>query len=193
MSQQLVKERVMKYLMEDLLVPHDMIDTDVPLSEFEEGAEGILDIIVNVKDSEDYYAPVLIVKCLDEDVQMEGETVQKQVDFLEDVDNITMAGRMILTNGNEMMYADWTGEEYDTEAELPTYDQMVKEFFEMEEKIKELEAEHHHGDGCGCGHDHGHHEERHECGCGGHDNEGGCCGGHNHDEHHECGCGHHHE
>ncbi|MBC5995156.1 hypothetical protein EAI30_15580 [Romboutsia ilealis] len=194
MSQQLVKERVIKYLMEDLLVPHDMIDTDVPLSEFEEGAEGVLDIIVNVKDSEDYYAPVLIVKCLDEDVEMEGETVQKQVDFLEDVDNITMAGRMILTNGNEMMYADWTGEEYDTEAELPTYDQMVKEFFEMEEKIKELEAEHHHGDGCGCGHDHGHHhEEGHECGCGGHDSEGGCCGGHNHDEHHECGCGHHHE
>ena len=194
MSQQLVKERVMKYLMEDLLVPHDMIDTDVPLSEFEEGAEGILDIMVNVKDSEDYYAPVLIVKCLDEDVEMEGETVQKQIDFLEDVDNITMAGRMILTNGNEMMYADWTGEEYDTEAELPTYDQMVKEFFEMEEKIKELEAEHHHGDGCGCGHDHGHHhEEGHECGGGGHDNEGGCCGGHKHEGDHECGCGHHHE
>ena len=195
MSQQLVKERVMKYLMEDLLVPHDMIDTDVPLSEFEEGAEGVLDIIVNVKDIEDYYAPVLIVKCLDEDVKMEGETVQKQIDFLEDVDNITMAGRMILTNGNEMMYADWTGEEYDTEAELPTYDQMVKEFFEMEEKIKELENEHHHG--C-CGghdhshnHDHSHYEEGHKC-CGGHDN-GGCCGGHNHDENHECGCGHHHE
>lgn len=189
MSQQLVKERVIKYLMEDLLVPHDMIDTDVPLSEFEEGAEGILDIIVNVKDSEDYYAPVLIVKCLDEDVAMEGETVQKQIDFLEDVDNITMAGRMILTNGNEMMYADWTGEEYDTEAELPTYETMVKEFFEMEDKIKEMEAHHH--DGCGCGHDHGHHHEEHECGCSEHD--GGCCGGHNHEENHECGCGHHHE
>lgn len=180
MSQQLVKERVMKYLMEDLLVPHDMIDTDVPLSEFEEGAEGILDIMVNVKDNEEYYAPVLIVKCLDEDVEMEGETVQKQIDFLEDVDNITMAGRMILTNGNQMMYADWTGEEYNTDAELPTYDQMVKEFFEMEDKIKELEAEHHH-------------EEKHECGCGGHGSEGGCCGGHTHDENHECGCEHHHE
>ncbi|SCH76922.1 Uncharacterised protein [uncultured Clostridium sp.] len=190
MSQQLVKERVIKYLMEDLLVPHDMIDTDVPLSEFEEGAEGVLDIIVNVKDNEDYYAPVLIVKCLDEDVAMEGEAVQKQIDFLEDVDNITMAGRMILTNGNEMMYADWTGEEYDTDAELPTYETMVKEFFEMEEKIKAMEAEHHH-DGCGCGHEHGHHED-HECGCGGHE-DGGCCGGHNHDENHGCGCGHHHE
>lgn len=194
MSKELVKDRVIKYLMEDLFVPQEMIDTDVALSEFEEGAEGVIDIMVNVKDNEDFYAPVMIIKCLDEETPLQGEVAQEAVDFLEDVDNITMAGRMILTNGNEMMYADWTGEEYDTEAELPTYDQMVKEFFEMEEKIKELEAEHHHGDGCGCGHDHGHHhEEGHECGCGGHDSEGGCCGGHNHDEHHECGCGHHHE
>ena len=64
MSKQLVKERVIKYLMEDLLVPHDMIDTDVPLSEFEEGAEGIIDIIVSVKDKEDYLVPVMLVSCL---------------------------------------------------------------------------------------------------------------------------------
>ena len=31
MSKELVKERVIKYLMEDLLVPHDIIDTDVML------------------------------------------------------------------------------------------------------------------------------------------------------------------
>lgn len=172
MSQQLVKERVIKYLMEDLLVPQDMIDTDVPLAEFEDGAEGMLDVVVNVKDSEDYYAPVMIIRCMDEDVKLEGETVQKQIDFLEDVDNITMAGRLILTNGNEMMYADWTGEEYNTEASLPTYDQMVKEFFEMEEKMKELEAEHHHEEGCGCGHNH-EHNEGHECGC--NHEDGGCC------------------
>ena len=87
-----------------------MIDTDVPLSEFVEGAEGIIDIIVSVKDKEDYLVPVMLVSCLDEDVELEGEVVQKQIDFLEDVDNITTAGR-ILTNGNQMMYADWTCEE----------------------------------------------------------------------------------
>ena len=32
MSKEFVKERVLKYLMEDLLVPQDMIDTNVPLS-----------------------------------------------------------------------------------------------------------------------------------------------------------------
>ena len=166
MSKEFVKERVLKYLMEDLLVPQDMIDTNVPLSEFEEGAEGVLDIIVNVvvkEDGEDFYVPVLIATCVDEDFVMEGAALQKEIDFLEDVDNITTAGRMILTNGIEMMYADWTGEEYDTEASLPTYEQMEREFFEAEAMIEE--HEHHHHDGCGCGHDHNH-DEHDGCGCG---------------------------
>ncbi|MPN54858.1 hypothetical protein SDC9_202536 [bioreactor metagenome] len=94
-------------------------------------------------------------------MELEGDTLQKEIEFLEYVDNITMSGRMILTNGDQMMYADWTGEEYDTEASLPTYEQMEREFFQGEES---LELEHHHHDGCGCGHDH--HEEGHNCGCG---------------------------
>ncbi|WP_254212520.1 hypothetical protein [Clostridioides difficile] len=143
--------------MEDLLVPQDMIDTNVELAEFEEGAEGILDIVVNVKDEEDYYAPVMIVQCLDEDVELEGEVLQKQIEFLEEVDNITMSGRLVLTNGDAMMYADWRGEEYDTEAALPTYDIMVKEFHEMEQQVKDLEEHHHHDENCGCGCNH-HHE-----------------------------------
>ncbi|HBF3709603.1 TPA: type I restriction enzyme HsdR N-terminal domain-containing protein [Clostridioides difficile] len=157
MSKELVKDRVIKYLIEDLLVPQDMIDTNVELAEFEEGAEGILDIVVNVKDEEDYYAPVMIVQCLDEDVELEGEVLQKQIEFLEEVDNITMSGRLVLTNGDAMMYADWRGEEYDTEAALPTYDIMVKEFHEMEQQVKDLEKHHHHDENCGCGCNH-HHE-----------------------------------
>ncbi len=176
MSKELVKDRVIRYLMEDLYVPEDMIDIAVALSEFEEGAEGVIDIMVNVKDSEDYYAPVMIIKCLDEETPLQGEEAQEAVAFLEDVDNITMAGRAILTNGNEMMYANWDGEEYSTEDDLPEYEVMVKEFFEMEAAIKEEEAKHHHECGCGCGHDHGHdHGDDHEC-----------CGG-------NCGCNHHHE
>lgn len=157
MSKELVKDRVIKYLIEDLLVPQDMIDTNVELAEFEEGAEGILDIVVNVKDEEDYYAPIMIVQCLDEDVELEGEVLQKQIEFLEEVDNITMSGRLVLTNGDAMMYADWRGEEYDTEAALPTYDIMVKEFHEMEQQVKDLEEHHHHDENCGCGCNH-HHE-----------------------------------
>ena len=166
MSKELVKERVIKYLTEDLFVPMDMVDTDVSLSEFEEGAKGSIDILVNVVDKEGFYAPVLIVQCMDEDIKLEGEVIQKQVDFLEDIDNMTMAGRMILTNGNEMMYADWTGEEYDTEKSIPTYEIMVKEFNEMEKSILEHEHNHsHEGCGCGCNHDHDDHDHK-DGGCG---------------------------
>lgn len=168
MSQELVKERVLKYLIEDLYVPQDMIDTNVQLSEFEEGAEGILDIVVNVQDKQGYFAPVLIVRCTDDDVNLEGDTLQKEIEFLEYVDNITMAGRMVLTNGDQMMYADWTGEEYDTEKSLPTYEQMEREFFEAEEQMIH-EHDHHHDHNCGCGHDH--------------DNDCGC-------DDHGCGCKH---
>lgn len=176
MSKELVKDRVIRYLMEDLYVPEEMIDTDVAVSEFEEGAEGVIDILVSVKDSEDFYAPVMIVKCLDEETPLQGEEAQEAVAFLEDIDNITMAGRAILTNGNEMMYANWDGEEYNTENDLPEYEVMVKEFFEMEAAIKEANNQ---GCGCGCDHDHGH-DHDHNYG----DDE--CCGG-------NCGCGHHHE
>lgn len=168
MSQELVKERVLKYLIEDLYVPQDMIDTNVSLNEFEEGAEGVLDIVVNVQDKQGYFAPVLIVRCTDDDVELEGDTLQKEIEFLEYVDNITMAGRMILTNGDQMMYADWTGEEYDTEKSLPTYEQMEREFFEAEEQMIH-EHDHHHDHNCGCGHDH--------------DNDCGC-------DDHGCGCKH---
>lgn len=163
MSQELVKERVLKYLIEDLYVPQDMIDTNVQLSEFEEGAEGILDIVVNVQDKQGYFAPVLIVRCTDDDVNLEGDTLQKEIEFLEYVDNITMAGRMVLTNGDQMMYADWTGEEYDTEKSLPTYEQMEREFFEAEEQMIH-EHDHHHDHDCECGHDHDN-----NCGCNDHD------------------------
>lgn len=169
MSKDLVKERVIKYLVEDLLVPMDMIDTDVPLSEFEEGVDGVLDIIVNVKDNDDYYVPVMVIKCMDEDVSLEGEVVKKQVEFLEEVDNLILAGRVILTNGNDMMYADWTGEEYDTEASLPSYEQMVKEFYEMEKLAEEHEHHHeeNHSNHSNCGCNHTHNDNNHQCGCGG--------------------------
>jgi len=156
MSKELVKDRVIKYFIEDLFVPQEMIDTNVELSEFEEGAEGIIDIVVNVVDEDDFYVPVLICQCLDEDIPLEGDILEKQIDFLEEVDNITTSGRLVLTNGDEMMYADWKGEEYDTESALPNYETMVKEFKESGKLALELEKEHGHDhENCDCcDHDH---------------------------------------
>ena len=109
MSKEFVKERVLKYLMEDLYVPQDMIDTNVPLSEFEEGAEGILDIVVNVvvkENGEDYYVPVLIVTCVDEDFVMEGEALQKEIDFLEDFGSFAPCTERIHGNCHAKAYGN---------------------------------------------------------------------------------------
>ena len=169
MSKEFVQERVLKYLMEDLYVPQDMIETNVSLSEFDESAEGIIDIVVNVVDDDGYYVPVLVVICLDEDFVMEGEALNKQMDYLEYVDSITTAGKMILTNGNEMMYLNCEEQEYDEEDPLPTYDEMVEDLKRLEKSIQEEEMLHAHDCDCGC-HDHEHHHD-HACDCGCHDHE----------------------
>ena len=169
MSKEFVRERVLRYLMEDLYVPQDMIETNVPLSEFEEDAEGIVDIIVSVKDKDEYYVPVLVVICLDEDFVMEGEALNKQLDYAEYVDSITTSGKMILTNGNDMMYLNCE-QEYDEKDPLPTYDQMVADLERIEKLVEEEEMAHAHDCDCGC-HDHDHHNHDCDCDCGCHDHE----------------------
>lgn len=178
MSKELVKDRVIKYLVEDLLVPIDMIDTDVNLNEFDQDANGSLDIVVNAvekdENNEEVYVPMMVVQCLDEDVSLNDKNVlDKQLELLEEIDNIVMAGRYILTNGDEMMYEDvYQDEEV---KEIPNYETMLT-YFQAEELIAD---EHSHDEilplhkGCGC---HGH-DENHSCGCSeGHgcDCEDGC-------------------
>ncbi len=161
MSKQLVVDRVIRYLTEDILVPMEMIDTDVKLSEFDENYDGdiTIDIVVNVKDEDDYLVPVMVINCLDEDISLEGEVLEKQLEILEEIDNVTLSGRAILTNGDEMFFGDWTGEEYETENSIPKYDVMVEEFHKVEKAIHEHNEAHIHGEGCGCGcEDHHHHE-----------------------------------
>ena len=176
MSKELVQDRVIKYLTENLYVPLNMIDTNVPLSEFEEGAEGTVDVIVNVEDKDGYFVPVMVVQCLDDDIKMEGEVLERQIENLEEIDAMTHSGRVILTNGDQMMYADWEGDENE-EKDLPEYDQMVKEFEELEKLAEELE-----------------HDENCDCGCNDHHEHGENCGCHEHHHgHDDCGCGCHHE
>ena len=160
MTKELVQDRVIKYLTENLYVPLDMIDTNVPLAEFAEGMEGEIDVLVNVVDEEGYYAPVMVVQCLDEDAPMEGDALEKHIERLEEIDDVTLSGRVVLTNGDQMMYADWRGEENE-EKDLPEYEVMVQEFKAMEEEVKAHEAEHAadcdcgcHDHDCDCGHDH---------------------------------------
>ncbi len=128
MSKELVKEAVVRYLIKELEVPEEMIEIDTPLSVYEEGVEGEIDITVLLEDGEDAVVPLMVVQCLDDEREMTDVVVEKQIGILEHIDKVTNVGRIILTNGSEMMYADWGGTDPENEGEIPTYEQMVKAF-----------------------------------------------------------------
>ena len=162
MSQETVVDRVIKYLVEDLYVPMDMIDTNVALSEFDVDSDITIDIVVNVKDKDDYFVPVMVIRCLDDDIALEGEVLEKQLEILEEIDNVTLSGRAVLTNGDEMFFGEWTGREYSTDSQLPNYEVMVNDFIESEKEAEKFLEEghsccdHDHEHGECCDHDHGH-------------------------------------
>ena len=134
MSKELVKDRVVEYLIQELAVPEEMIEIDTPLSEYEEGVEGTIDITVTVEDEDGALLPLMIVVCLDDDIELTESVVEGQMDFLELIDESTHVGRMILTNGDQMMYADWNGTELEDEEALPKYSQMLEEFKAVEKE-----------------------------------------------------------
>ena len=136
MSKELVKDRVVEYLIQELGVPEEMIEIDTPLSEYEEGVEGTIDITVTTEDEEGALLPLMIVVCLDDDIELTESVVDGQMDFLELIDESTHVGRMILTNGDQMMYADWNGTELEDEEALPNYNQMLEEYKAVENEYK---------------------------------------------------------
>lgn len=142
MSKMDVKKRVIDYLIKELKVPENMIEEDVALSEYEEGIEGTMDITIVVEDSEDCLVPLMVIQCIDDDKELNEEEAEKYTDILETIDSATNVGRMILTNGDQMMYADWNGTELDEDDVLPTYEEMVKDFKDTEKEYMEYLEEH---------------------------------------------------
>lgn len=142
MSKELVKDRVIEYLIDELGVPENMIEVDTPLSEYEEGVEGTIDITVVTEDDNGFLLPLMVVQCIDDDIELTESVVEAQMDFLELVDDTTQVGRIILTNGDQMMYADWNGTELEDEEALPNYERLIEEFKELEREYLEHEHEH---------------------------------------------------
>ncbi len=142
MSKADVKKRVIEYLIEELKVPENMIEEDVALSEYEENIEGTIDITIVVEDEEESLVPLMVIQCIDDQVELNEQEIDKHMDLLENIDAATNVGRMILTNGDQMMYADWNGKELQEDDVLPTYEELVKDFKETEKEYMEYMAEH---------------------------------------------------
>lgn len=136
MSKELVKDRVVEYLIKELAVPEDKVEMDVPLSEYEDGVEGVIDITVVVNDDDEGIIPLMVVQCLDDDIEMDEDLIEGHMDMLELISSTTGVERLILTNGDQMMYLGLDSEGMNEE-ELPDYEKMVKEFEESEREYLE--------------------------------------------------------
>ena len=145
MSKRLVQERVASYLIEELGVPEDMVEFDTPLDEYEEGVEGSIDLTVTYEDEDGLFAPLLTISCLDDDIEMTEEVIAVCTEKCKLIEEVTGVDRMIITNGDMMMYTDTRMTEVDGEENLPTYEVMVEQYLEDKALIDA------HEEGCGCG------------------------------------------
>ena len=142
MSKELVVDRVVKYLIDELNVPEDMIELDTPLDEYEEGVEGLLDITVVAEDEDGCLLPLMVIKCFDDEIELDESVIDACMDELELIDATTHVGRMVVTNGDQMMYADCNGTEIDDDTDIPTYEDMIEEYKAMEKEYNDYVAEH---------------------------------------------------
>lgn len=146
MSKRLVQERVAEYLIAELGVPEEMVEFDTPLDEYEEGVEGSIDLTVTYEDEDGMLVPFLAIVCVDDDIELTPEVIDACTERCMVIEEVTAVDRMIITNGDSMMYTDTRMTEVENEDQLPSYEVMIQQY--LEDK-KLLESEH--GEDCDCG------------------------------------------
>ena len=168
MSKEMVREKMLNYLKNELKVPEKGIELDVSLTDFEENEEGTIDILVSHIDADDFYNPIMIIECLDKNtpIDIESGELDETIDKLGYFDQVVTAGRIVLANEDSMLlirHDDATGEYYIDE-KMPNYEKMVQELEYILANPPEHNHHHDHDHGCGCGH--GHNDDEGGCGCG---------------------------
>ncbi|MGE8079232.1 type I restriction enzyme HsdR N-terminal domain-containing protein [Peribacillus loiseleuriae] len=124
-----VRQKFILFLIREMNVPINMIDTEVPMSYFSKGVSGRADIVIYYRDDEtglDY--PVLIVECKAWDIPLTDE-VFDQIYRYEDTLN---SNTILITNGEDLFIESWNekdGKYYDIRL-LPKYKELISNDFE---------------------------------------------------------------
>lgn len=113
---------MVQYLLNEMNIPNEMIEIEVPMSYFRKGARGRADIIV-YGTSETARVPVLIVECKAPHIPLTDDVFDQVVTY----DEIIFANTVIFTNGQELYIYSWNEEKHDylPLRSLPSYDDLV--------------------------------------------------------------------
>lgn len=122
--EEVIRQKFIKYLINDLKVPKNKIKVEVPMCHFQKGAKGRADIVVYGEDDDGINIPIFIVECKAPNIPLIDE-VWNQV---EKYDEILCTGLIVITNGNYTYASLWDNEDetYYLIENIPEYNKLLE-------------------------------------------------------------------
>lgn len=123
--EEIIRQKIILYLINELNVPKDMIDVEVPMTNYKMGAKGRADIIVSGSNEKEIY-PLVIIECKAPGVPISGDVwdqIYKYDEIIEPV--FLIVSNSIITEGTF-----WHSEtkEYKVLKNLPNYMEMLGQY-----------------------------------------------------------------
>ncbi|WP_427340838.1 type I restriction enzyme HsdR N-terminal domain-containing protein [Caloranaerobacter sp. DY30410] len=121
--EEIVRQKIIKFLINEMDVPEDMIGVEIPMKYFKNRARGRADIIVYGRDDKNYFVPVMIVECKAPDVPLTDKVLSQVMKY----DEIILADTIMVTNGNELVIQSYNYDkkDYFYLKEFPNYRDLI--------------------------------------------------------------------
>ena len=121
--EELIRQKVLLYLQDKMLVPLDKIEVEIPMSHFKDRAQGRADIIVYGKDEEDILRPILVIECKAPHIPLTDDVFQQVARY----NMVLNADTLMITNGlsTEFWSWDYENEHYRELSAVPSYNDLV--------------------------------------------------------------------
>jgi len=119
--EEVVRQKIIQFLHDEMNVPRQMIEVEVPLSHFKEKAKGRADIVVFGLDSNKERIPLVVIECKASILN------DYTIDQVTRYDSVLGANTIITTNGKFIKIMNKHGKSYRNLAAIPTYNQLIKQ------------------------------------------------------------------
>lgn len=119
-----VRQKVIQFIQDEMKVPANKIEVEVPMCHFQKGAKGRADIIVYGEDGEGDLVPAVVVECKAPSIPMTDDVFEQVAGY----NQILNSDNVITTNGNLFTIWSWDYDEenYKELLEIPKYEEVVK-------------------------------------------------------------------
>jgi hypothetical protein len=121
--EEIVRQKFVGFLREVMNVPRQMIDIEVPMSDFKARGKGRADIVVYGLNANDERIPVVVIECKAPNITLNDYTTDQVMNY----DSVLCANTIITTNGTYMKVMNKQGQVYRSLAVIPSYNQLIQQ------------------------------------------------------------------